>query len=34
LLKLFENGEEYDKKNDEPYYDLSWMWERLELERE
>ena len=34
LLKLFENGEEYNKKNGKPYYDLSWMWERLGLERE
>lgn len=34
LLKLFENGEEYNKKEGRPYYDLSWMWERLGLERE
>ena len=34
LLKLFENGEEYNKKEGKPYYDLSWMWERLGLERE
>lgn len=34
LLKLFENGEERNKKEGRPYYDLSWMWERLGLERE
>lgn len=34
LLKLFENGEERKKQEGEPYYDLSWMWERLGLERE
>lgn len=34
LLKLFENSEEYNKKEGSPYYDLSWMWERLGLERE
>lgn len=34
LLKLFENGEEQNRKEGRPYYDLSWMWERLGLERE
>ncbi len=34
LLKLFENGEENNKKEGRPYYDLSWMWGRLGLERE
>lgn len=34
LLKLFENSEERNKSESQPYYDLSWMWERLRLERE
>jgi SEC-C motif/Antitoxin Xre/MbcA/ParS C-terminal toxin-binding domain len=34
LLKLYENGEEQNKKESRPYYDLSWMWNRLGLERE
>jgi len=34
LLKLFENGEERNKKEGRPYYDLTWMWERLGLEKE
>lgn len=34
LLKLFEHGEEYNKKKGEPHYDLSWMLERPGLERE
>lgn len=34
LLKTFENSEEHNKKEGRPFYDLSWMWERLGLERE
>ena len=34
LLKMFENSEEFNKKEGRPYYDLSWMWERLGLEKE
>lgn len=34
LLKLFENGEARNKKEGRPCYDLSWMWERLGVERE
>ncbi|MBI4682271.1 MAG: SEC-C domain-containing protein [Nitrospirae bacterium] len=34
LLKSFENIQEHNKKDGEPCYDLSWMWERLGLERE
>ncbi|MBA4349106.1 MAG: hypothetical protein C0415_03840 [Thermodesulfovibrio sp.] len=34
LLKLFENGEEHNRKEGRPYYDLSWMWDRLGLKKE
>jgi SEC-C motif len=34
LLKSFENAEEHNKKEGDPYYDLSWMWGELGLERE
>ncbi|MBC8413576.1 SEC-C domain-containing protein [bacterium] len=34
LLKFFENAEERNKKNGAPYYDISWMWDRLGLKRE
>jgi len=34
LLKSFENTEEHNKKAGEPYYDLSWMWDELGIERE
>jgi hypothetical protein len=34
LLKSFENMEEHNKKAGEPYYDLSWMWDELGIERE
>lgn len=34
LLKSFENKEEHNKRSGRPYYDLTWMWERLGLERE
>jgi len=34
LLKSFENTEEHNKREGRPYYDISWMWERLRLERE
>ncbi|MBI5641036.1 MAG: SEC-C domain-containing protein [Nitrospirae bacterium] len=33
LLKQFENGQEYNKREGRPTYDLSWMWERLGLDR-
>jgi hypothetical protein len=33
LLKSFENSEERIKKEGAFYYDLSWMWERLGLDR-
>ena len=33
LLKSFENSEERNKKEGDPYYDLSWMWEQLGLDR-
>ena len=34
LLKLYENGEEHNKLELRPYYDLSWVWQRLGLEKE
>ncbi len=34
LLKSFENNEEHNKREGRPFYDLSWMWERLGIERE
>ncbi len=34
LLKSFENNEEHNKKGGRPFYDLSWMWDRLGLKRE
>ncbi len=34
LLKSFENSEEHNKRKGRPFYDVSWMWERLGLERE
>lgn len=34
LLKSFENTEEHNKREGRPYYDISWMWERLGLNRE
>lgn len=34
LLKSFENGEDHKKREGEPFYDLSWMRDRLGLERE
>lgn len=33
LLKQFENIEERNKKEGRPYYDMTWMWERLGIER-
>ena len=33
LLKSFENIEEHNRKEGRPYYDLSWMWQRIGLER-
>jgi len=32
-LKLLENGEEQKKHDDQPYIDLTWMWDRLGLDR-
>ncbi len=34
LLKLYENGEELNKREGRPAYDLSWVWQRLGLEKE
>ncbi len=34
LLKLFENAEARNSQQGRPTYDLSWMWERLGLERQ
>ncbi|MEO0266394.1 MAG: SEC-C metal-binding domain-containing protein [candidate division WOR-3 bacterium] len=34
LLKDLENREEHNKREGRPYFDTSWMWERLNLERE
>jgi hypothetical protein len=34
LLKSFENSEEHKKKKGKPFYDLSWMWDRLGIEKE
>jgi len=34
LLKQFENNEEHNRREGYPTYDLSWMWERLGLEKE
>lgn len=34
LLKLYENGEEQNKRESRPYYDLAWIWQRLGLKKE
>jgi len=34
LLKPFENMEERNKKIGQPYYDMSWMWDELNIERD
>jgi hypothetical protein len=34
LLKSFENTEEHNKKAGKPYYNLTWMWNELGIERE
>ncbi len=34
LLKLYENGEERNRREGRPYYDLGWVWQRLGIERE
>jgi hypothetical protein len=34
LLKSFENSEEHKKKKGKPFYGLSWMWDRLGIEKE
>ena len=33
LLKEIENAEERNKNTGKPYYDISWLWERLNMER-
>ena len=33
LLKLYENGEERNKKELRPYYDLAWVWQRLGIQK-
>ncbi len=34
LLKFYENGEEQHRKKGRPSYDLSWVWEKLGIEKE
>lgn len=34
LLKSFENSEERNKKEGRPYYNLSWVWERLGIDKD
>jgi hypothetical protein len=34
LLKLYENGEERNRQDGRPVYDLSWVWQRLGIEKE
>ena len=34
LLKSIENSEEHNKREGRPFYDISWMWDRLKIERE
>jgi hypothetical protein len=34
LLKLYENGEELNRQDGRPVYNLHWVWQRLGLERE
>lgn len=34
LLKLYENGEERNRQDGRPVYDLAWVWQRLGLEKE
>jgi hypothetical protein len=34
LLKLYENGEELNKRESRPYYDFAWVWQRLGIEKE
>lgn len=34
LLKSFENSEEHNKRDGRPFYDLSWMWDELGIDRE
>jgi hypothetical protein len=34
LLKLYENGEELNRQDGRPVYNLAWVWQRLGLERE
>ena len=34
LLKLYENGEEQNRREGGPVYDLGWVWKRLGIEKE
>ena len=34
ILKLIENSEEHNKRDGRPFFDPSWMWERLNLKKE
>lgn len=34
LLKLYENGEERNRRDGRPIYDLGWVWQRLGIEKE
>ena len=34
LLKLYENGEERNKQEGRPVYDLAWVWQRLGIDKE
>lgn len=34
LLKLYENGEERNRQDGRPVYDLGWVWQRLGLKKE
>ena len=34
LLKLYENGEGWNKQESRPHYDLAWVWKRLGIEKE
>lgn len=34
LLKLYENGEEQNRQEGRPVYDLAWVWQRLGIEKE
>ena len=34
LLKLYENGEEQNRQEGSPVYDLTWVWQRMGIEKE